>query len=326
MSRYFGVALGAEAQIDKLTEPCSVSATFSSRRPLPFRGTMINFSLSDFLMAYRLLVQEKVAAEEKGRALIKLATVGDTFRNVEWATTTLARLSSDEMKSRLAEALKCLRTEGAAYSTVAYELDHVMRQLEDRVRVESLFRYETSKANLLRAIPQQWKQTLASFYLTDDLYTDIRAGVDCFALGHFTASIFHMMRVAEVGLRALGKERGVVLPKDKPVEYGTWQEILREIDAKIKEVGRAMAPGPAKDLALAFYNNALISLNALKDIFRNQTMHVRYQFNQQEAAKAMTLTNEFMEKLSFEIFDDMDEGERIDWAQSAAELLGPRDE
>lgn len=295
-------------------------------RPIPYGPAnlwdMINFSLSDFLLAYKILIQERdEAAKNEQRVIDKHS--GDMLRNIEWARATLGRVSSDEMKSRLALALKCFRTDGEVYGTLAYELSHILRLLEDRIRVESFFRYDMGKANLLREVPEQWGQTLASFYMTDDLITEIRAGVDCFALGYFTASIFHMMRVAEVGLRALAKERGVVLPKDKPIEYGNWQEILREVDKKVKEIGGTMPAGQAKDRALAFYNDALICLNALKDIFRNQTMHVRYVFNEPEALRAMRMTNDFMEKLGWEIFDEM-EGP-IDW-EAAVKTPPPRDE
>jgi hypothetical protein len=49
----------------------------------------------------------------------------------------------------------------------------------------------------------------------------VEAG-NCLAASLYTASVFHSMRGAEIGLRVLGIELGVSFP-DKPIELAEWQ-------------------------------------------------------------------------------------------------------
>ena len=76
------------------------------------------------------------------------------------------------------------------------------------------------------------------------------------------------MRVAEHGLGAVAKERRVKLPKNKPVEWATWQEIIKSIRDAHAEIGKTKPPGQGKDEALAFYSGALAHLEAFKDKYR----------------------------------------------------------
>ena len=116
--------------------------------------------------------------------------------------------------------------------------------------------------------------------------------------------------VLRIGLRAVATEMEVVLPKNKVIEYAEWQVILTQIAIRIKEIGQQPA-GKKKDLMLAYYNSTALRLNALKDIFRNQTMHVRHLFDREEALEAIEQTNKLMEKIGFYTYDGM--SGPIDW-------------
>lgn len=54
---------------------------------------------------------------------------------------------------------------------------------------------------------------------------DIDEAAKCIALGRFTASVFHMMRVVELSLRAVAKCLGVVEPKNP--NWGDWLNGIR---------------------------------------------------------------------------------------------------
>ena len=55
-----------------------------------------------------------------------------------------------------------------------------------------------------------WEAAFAGF---PSVYEEVERSLKCFAYRQYTASVFHMMRVAEQGLRAVAKERRVKLPK-----------------------------------------------------------------------------------------------------------------
>ena len=82
------------------------------------------------------------------------------------------------------------------------------RLLRNAVEVELrqylYYQYPKNKGETFRVWEDEWKTTLSAFPSARD---DIYSAVDCYALQHNTASIFHSMRVAERGLRALAKER-----------------------------------------------------------------------------------------------------------------------
>jgi hypothetical protein len=157
------------------------------------------------------------------------------------------------------------------------------------------YHYPRAKAQLLLRGASEWKKIFEAF---PDIRREAAAACDCYGLGHDTASVFHSMRVAEHGLRAFAKERRIRLAKNKPIDWGTWQEIITELQKESEHIGKRAAAGTAKDNALSFYSGALADLNAFKDEYRNQVMHVRKDYDEHQALRAMTKVHAFMERIS----------------------------
>ena len=108
------------------------------------------------------------------------------------------------------------------------------------------------------------------------------------------------MRVAEYGLRALAKERKIKLARNKQIEWGAWQEIIKALDDEIKIIGGKKA-GAAKDAALEFYSGARADLNGFKDEYRNLVMHVRATYDEYQALRALTDVHAFMGRIAAKI-------------------------
>ena len=132
------------------------------------------------------------------------------------------------------------------------ELDARARGLRDAIVTEFkdylAYLYPRDKGKTFNGWRKEWEKALTAF---PDVQRDAFCATDCYALGHDVASVFHSMRVAEIGLRALATERRIKLPKGKPVEWATWQEIIRELDKEIAAIGKKPA-GKTKDAALEF--------------------------------------------------------------------------
>ena len=138
--------------------------------------------------------------------------------------------------------------------------------------------------------------------------TDCQEAVYCYVLERNIASIFHSMRVAEIGLRALARRMRVKLPKGKKLEWAEWQMILREMSKKTENIGQSVRAGPYKDEVLEFYNGAIGQFTGFKDEFRNQVMHVRKTYDEFDAERSLTRVRDFMDKLA----DKIDEkGRRV---------------
>ena len=186
--------------------------------------------------------------------------------------------------------------------------------LRDAIRIELkeylFYAYPKDKGQKFVTWKNEWDGINTAF---PDVKVDAFCATDCYALGHATASVFHSMRVAEIGLRALARERRISLPKSKPIEWGTWQEIIKALDDEIRTIGQTWKAGRRKDTALEFYSGARADLNGFKDEFRNLVMHVRVQYDEFQALRALTRVQEFMSRLSRKL--DYKHN-RINWGRS----------
>ena len=117
-------------------------------------------------------------------------------------------------------------------------------------------------------------------------------------MGHNTACVFHMMRAAEVGLRAIAKERKVTKVRARtPIEWGTWNDVHQAIEQQLPVIRQATA-GPKKDGALAFYNSTAIGdLRALQDLYDEVTMHLRETYKSWSGAKRHASSSQLARQL-----------------------------
>jgi hypothetical protein len=128
------------------------------------------------------------------------------------------------------------------------------------------------------------------------------AALDCFALGDYPGCVFHMMRISELGLRAIAGERGIKTltgkrGQPKPIEWGTWNEVFDAIENQLKAI-RQGNQGPKRDAALSFYDTALSDLRRMRDLYRDPTMHFRETYDKGEAYDAIVRTNGLMTTLA----------------------------
>ena len=116
------------------------------------------------------------------------------------------------------------------------------------------------------------------------------------ACGLYTASVFHSMRAAEIGVRVLGTELGVQFP-DKPIELAEWQNILDQCDSKIVKM-KEMSRGIEKDDKLGFYSQAAVQFRYFKDAWRVRVAHARENYEEVPATRVFSHTLEFFETLA----------------------------
>ena len=231
-----------------------------------------------------MLKKQESAKEEVLNTIPKLSklcrsAVGQiTSPHIEQAIASLERMDADNF-----EWEDCKRRMIAVREAIRIELkQHYFYQYK-RDKGLIFFNWKANCAPVLSSFPTAER--------------DIFSAVDCYALEHNTASVFHSMRIAELGLRAVAAERELQLPKDKPIEWANWQEIIKALDDEIKRIGQ-MPVGSDKDKLLAFYSGARADLNGFKDEYRNVVMHVRIDFDEFQAASALTKVREFMTRLS----------------------------
>lgn len=119
---------------------------------------------------------------------------------------------------------------------------------------------------------------------------------NCFAAGMATACVFHSMRAAEIGVRALARALNVSFP-DKPLELAEWQNILDQADSKVLAM-KNLPRGSHKDEELGFYSQAAVQFRYFKDAWRVRVAHARETYEDMQARRIFDHTLEFFEVLS----------------------------
>lgn len=154
-------------------------------------------------------------------------------------------------------------------------------ELEQRLTIQVAPQYQDYLLRPLRS----WVNLRDAF---PDTANDVGHGGACYALEQPTACVFHLMRVAEHGVRALHSSLGIT----KDVEKCTWGDILTPCEDELRKP-------PAQRVAEwstheAFFREVVLNLRALQKAVRDPTMHVRKTYEMGEALAIYTATQAFM--------------------------------
>ena len=121
---------------------------------------------------------------------------------------------------------------------------------------------------------------------------DIKEAGNCLAIGLGTATVFHLMRAAEWGLRALAAHLGMrsVRTRDrkgknryKALAYSEWEHILNQVRDRVDKRIMRMRPGQRKQSDQEFYYPVLQDIRAMRDAWRNHVMHARTEYGTVDA-------------------------------------------
>ena len=133
-----------------------------------------------------------------------------------------------------------------------------------------------------------------------DARMELRDAGTAFAMELYSACVFHLMRVAEHGLRELARRLSVRLThkaRFMPLDYGDWNQVITGIRGKIT-TARMLTPGPKRQAKLEMYSNAADHCEYMKDIWRNTASHARKSYTKSEALLTMDRVKAFMQFLS----------------------------
>lgn len=265
---------------------------------------MINWSLNDFCWALRLLEQEAAEAtfKELDHAHDPIApNYLKRFRqNLQGIAAPLHALFIAE--GRLGD-LATLARLGGTYGDLAHELHALKSDIAHAVQFERFYHYPREKGLMVLRVPGDWAPTIKAFPSSEE---DVKAAVDCYALGHNHASVHHSMMVLEFGLPALAKRLRVAFNPDK----ATWAELTREIGKKIAADRLALANTPrgskppsravAKKRSgfLDACEEAAIEFRYFTTVWRNHVAHGRGDYDQNDAKKVLEHVRTFMEVIA----------------------------
>lgn len=117
----------------------------------------------------------------------------------------------------------------------------------------------------------------------------------CLGLSRTTAAVFHCMRVMEIGIKATAK--CLAIPDPLAPSERNWGVILR----KILDDGIKKKWPKASDRMTgmgSFFEEVYASLDAVRNPWRNGTMHIENKYIDEEAEHIFTAVRGFMKKLA----------------------------
>jgi hypothetical protein len=121
---------------------------------------------------------------------------------------------------------------------------------------------------------------------------DIKEAGSSFAAGRFTACVFHLMRVLELGLAAFAKVFNV------PSDHTNWHNIIEGIESKIRDMGKDSKKYDGWKEKQEHFAQAANSFMFFKDAWRNYTAHARGKYTEDEADSVYRNVRSFMQRLA----------------------------
>jgi len=123
---------------------------------------------------------------------------------------------------------------------------------------------------------------------------DIRESGTCLSLNRSTGCVFHLMRVLEIGLTAMGAVFSVSLA------HTNWAPAIEQIESKIRDMHKDpiwKALPECKDKQER-YAQAASHFGILKDAWRNYTAHARGKYDESESFIIFLNVQAFVQKLA----------------------------
>jgi len=118
---------------------------------------------------------------------------------------------------------------------------------------------------------------------------DIEEAGKCLALQRGTATVFHLMRVMEVGLTAIAAELGIPYAP-------SWESYLRQIKTQVEvDWSKKSADWKKRE---SFFKDVLAHLEAVKLAWRNPTMHIVNHYTPETAEQVYNAVKGFMQHLA----------------------------
>ena len=169
-------------------------------------------------------------------------------------------------------------------SLVADEMAILTSAFQDELEARLLFAFPPSSARYFSTDPLFGECVEDEF---PDVSYDIAEAGKCRALGRWTATVMHLMRVLESGLAALAKHLDVPSGEN-------WNSVLGAIEGKLREVRRKVDGREEEQWAA----EAGVHLRFIKNAWRNHAMHPLERYDEERAVQIFENTRSFLQHLA----------------------------
>lgn len=238
-----------------------------------------------------LNVARDLSDTSRSRALIALRHVEAEFRKIG------LRISADAVKDIV--TILENKTDRRNCQWLMDQIGNIERLAERELEGKAFFYVPAERAKFFpRSDDQHIFGSEVAVAFQSATYDIAEAGI-CLALARGSGCVFHLMRVLEIGLTALGGKFGVSL------EHTNWNPAIEEIESKIRGMHKDPTWKAQRDYReqQEFYAQVASHFGILKDAWRNYTMHVRGKYTEEEAELIFENVKAFTQKLAKRLHD-----------------------
>ena len=178
--------------------------------------------------------------------------------------------------------------DGITFGDVCTEIKVLREAIDSQLCFRRFAYIADEKTKELDKWRNTWANVLTQFPDAED---EIRNAVLCFSVELYTATVFHMIRVAELGLRQLALKLAITLKNS--VELEDWKTVLNAIEKKLEDLHNS-PKSAVRQQDLRFYSDAASHLRYIKQ-WRNDISHMRCVYYEPEAKSSMLRARELLE-------------------------------
>lgn len=136
-------------------------------------------------------------------------------------------------------------------------------------------------------------QQIAEAFGHADIALDFAAASRCFALDEWTACVFHMMRVLELGLRWIAGRLEVASQEE--IEVAQWGKVIDLIQKRLRLMEKGNVP---RVEPFPLYQEVAAQLGNANWAWRRHVAHARAFYDERQARDIMTFVIIAMEKMA----------------------------
>ena len=194
-------------------------------------------------------------------------------------------------KARSIQVLLSIPRENYAPAVYIQVISQSLKELRDRIVDElddrTLYYVEPERVELLLKGQENFGNDVLDVF--PKASTDIAEAAACLAWGRYTACVFHLMRAMEFALREAGKKLDCAV-FDKNGAFLSWGPMISNMDASISSLPDEDEKREWSEVRALLYH--------VKQCWRNDTMHPKRTYTQEEAITTFHAVKSFLRSFS----------------------------
>ena len=254
---------------------------------------------------------QKAAAEDGIDSLVNQDRLGDISLTLAAAKVIVLFVQLTETKDAIARLESDMRSTVEPLTNVRlqFALQHLLELMKSELDKRKVFAVDPSKshyyqddiygvkppgvlhsnalAGTMKKPPPLFSERAIKAF--PSAYMDIVEAGRCLALNRNNASIYHLMQVAEIGLRTLAWDRRITITRGKkqaevPLENAQWGEMIGQIQKKKDLIHHWPRSKALKDAAVRYYARVVFEVDSFNEIFRKHISHARGELYEPDVA------------------------------------------